>query len=665
MALGLEAAATAGEAVEIPKIVVTGEEETTRSEGTGSTSTIFPTRYEGRTVSVPEVLSEQAGIHITRYGGLEDATSVSIRGGGADEVTVLLDGIPLNSSERGGVDLSTFHLDDLEAIDIYRGMSPADLGGGPSAGTVSLRTKKIDRGPKGAPFGGRTLSGSLGTGSFDTISGRVSYSERRGRWGLLFGTSVRTTDGGFRFEDDNGTPANTADDTIATRRNNESQKINPMVKVSYEFDPKTRLESALLLFRTDRGVPGLGSNQSEVADLSLTEWIWSLHLTRRNFLADKLSLKTLSYVRATKSQYSDPNGEIGLGGAQDNDDDTIFVGQKVTINARFGPDHLLSSILFYQFERFRAENFLANPSTGSPSLRHRFDAALADEVEIFKRRVGLRGEIRLENVLNRINNDDPSFLNPLVVTNDQSHHEVAFQGGVTWRPLRTLSLNGNFSRDFRYPLFTELFGDQGGVVGNQALTPQETLGYDVGVVVHAGGDGRSIGPASFSLLYFDRHSDDLIQFQQNAGFARAENIGKARVWGIEAGGEADLWKFLSASAHYTYQRALDQGGNSGRLLPGVPGHELFGKLEGRVRRGKIFVSAQWIDSNYLDPLNTRVVRDRAIVNAGVSVKPLSWMTVSFEAKNVTDDRIVDVVGFPLPGRSFFGRVDVISRNAGR
>lgn len=650
LTLVLEAAAVAKEAVEIPKIVVTGEEETTRSEGTGSTTTISPTRYEGRTVSVPEVLSEQAGIHITRYGGLEDATSVSIRGGGADEVTVLLDGIPLNSSERGGVDLSIFFLDDLESIDIYRGTSPADLGGGPSAGTVSLRTKKIDR--------GRTISGSLGYGSFDTISGRVSYSERRERWGLLFGTSVRKTAGDFRFDDDNGTPANTADDTVATRRNNESQKINPIVKVSYEFDPKTRLESALLLFRTDRGVPGLGSNQSDVADLSITEWIWSLHLTRRDFLSEKMSLKTLSYIRATKNQYSDPNGEIGLGGAQDNDDDTTFVGQKMTLNAQLGPDHRLSTLFFYQFEHFRAENFLAAPSGGAPSLRHRFDTALSDEIEIFNRKVGLRGEVRLENVFNRINNDDPSFLNPLVVTNNQSHHEVSFQAGVTWHLLKFLGVNGNFSRDFRYPLFTELFGDQGGVVGNQSLTPQETLGYDVGAIIHADAGSGRIGSASFSFLTFDRYSDDLIQFQQNAGFARAENVGKARVWGIETGGGIDLFGHVSASAHYTYQRALDRGDNDGRFLPGVPQHELFGKVEGRIDRGNLFVSAQWIDSNYLDPLNTRIVRDRAIVNAGISIKPVSWMTVSFEAKNLTDDRIVDVVGFPLPGRSFFGRVDV-------
>jgi hypothetical protein len=30
--------------------------------------------------------------------------------------------------------------------------------------------------------------------------------------------------------------------------------------------------------------------------------------------------------------------------------------------------------------------------------------------------------------------------------------------------------------------------------------------------------------------------------------------------------------------------------------------------------------------------------------------------VTFEVKNLTDDRTADFAGFPLPGRSFFGTV---------
>ena len=279
-----------------------------------------------------------------------------------------------------------------------------------------------------------------------------------------------------------------------------------------------------------------------------------------------------------------------------------------------------------------------------------------------------------------------------------------------------LTLKANVSRGFRFPVFPELFGDRGGVVGNQALKPQESRNWDAGFTVQIppplrgggegeGGGGALIQKADISFFYFDRRITDLIQFEQNAGFARAENIGEARIKGVEVQGGFEAFNHLGVSANYTFQDPINQADFPGRQLPGRPRHELETKVEGFIDKGRpepgwqaepawrIFVGLNWIDSNFLDPLNTRVVRDRVILNAGVSVnllqrgssretayrtpatgrmapatgqmapatgrvKPMKDVLLAFEGKNLTNDQIVDGVGFPLPGRSFFGRVDV-------
>src|SRR3990167_7366899 len=56
--------------------------------------------YQNTSETLPEILMGQAGVHLTRFGGLDQSTSLSIRGSEAAEVVITLDGIPLNSAQR-------------------------------------------------------------------------------------------------------------------------------------------------------------------------------------------------------------------------------------------------------------------------------------------------------------------------------------------------------------------------------------------------------------------------------------------------------------------------------------------------------------------------------------------------------------------------------------
>ena len=49
---------------------------------------------------------------------------------------------------------------------------------------------------------------------------------------------------------------------------------------------------------------------------------------------------------------------------------------------------------------------------------------------------------------------------------------------------------------------------------------------------------------------------------------------------------------------------------------------------------------------------------RSIHTLGLTVRPRVWLSLNFEARNLTDDRIRDIADFPLPGRSFSGTVHV-------
>ncbi len=63
---------------------------------------------------------------------------ISIRGSNANEVLIIYDGIPLNSSRVGGFDLSWLNLNDIETISIIKGAGTLQYGSGAFGGVVVL-----------------------------------------------------------------------------------------------------------------------------------------------------------------------------------------------------------------------------------------------------------------------------------------------------------------------------------------------------------------------------------------------------------------------------------------------------------------------------------------------------------------------------------------------
>ena len=113
------------------------------------------------------------------------------------------------------------------------------------------------------------------------------------------------------------------------------------------------------------------------------------------------------------------------------------------------------------------------------------------------------------------------------------------------------------------------------------------------------------------------------------------------------------------SGNYTYQDAQNTSDIpflKGNRLPGIPESELFLRLELSNRWAKLFYDYNYLSDNYLNTANSRKVDDRRIHNAGISVYPAKFATLTFEVKNIGDEPVSDVLGFPLPGRSYFGTV---------
>src|SRR5262249_10572285 len=115
---------------------------------------------------VGELVSTVPGLVVTQAGGPGSETYVSIRGSGANEVLVRIDGAPLNSPITGVADLSRVSLDGVERVVVQTGAQSARYGSRAMAGAINMATPRArPETPVTAPAGGRgEPSGSLWLG---------------------------------------------------------------------------------------------------------------------------------------------------------------------------------------------------------------------------------------------------------------------------------------------------------------------------------------------------------------------------------------------------------------------------------------------------------------------------------------------------------------------
>lgn len=140
--------------------------------------------------TVQDVLHALAGVSV--YGSSNTFTQVRTRGGEANDILILIDGIEA-AGGNGEYVLSALETANIEHIEVLRGLQPAYYGSNASARVISIIT--LEGGI------GRTYSASLEVGNTTTATAFVSHHNERG--GLSFSFS-HTDDPGYGQSGDGG-----------------------------------------------------------------------------------------------------------------------------------------------------------------------------------------------------------------------------------------------------------------------------------------------------------------------------------------------------------------------------------------------------------------------------------------------------------------------------
>jgi len=601
--------------------------------------------------TVADALAESVGVTVRRFGGLGAFSTVSIRGSSANQVQVYLDGIPLSRARNETVNLGDLPLDSLERIEVYRGTVPVEFGTGAIGGVVNLVTKP----PSVEP----STEASAAYGSFDTRKVVVAHSEQLHGVDLLGYVTYLGSDGDFNFLNDNGTDVNHQDDFIDTRHNNAFNSVDALLKAGYSIAPGLRLDLTSETFYKDQGVPGISLHQSPNASLSDLRTVNYLRLRSTQWLNGALDLTGTLFGQYDRMDFSDPNHNLGTV-AQDRNDQTSVIGGNVIGTYYATAHHAVSWFSELSNDRFSPYNALATPADQADQTRLQTSLAFQDVAAFFNDQLQLVPTVRYQHL------DDTTSASFNLANEpsgpSETHHRDLWDPsiGAQVLPWQWLTLRGNIGYFERAPNFSELFGNGGSVIGNGDLKPESGINRDVGMIVTWA--QPPLDSLRVEYAYFNNDINDIIVFRDNGTrTTEAFNTGAARIRGDEVSVNATAFAHVRTDLNYTHQDAQNRstsfnGAYVGNQLPGRPADELYTRLELFNLYGKVYYELNYVSGNFLDEKNFHPVPSREVHSLGCALHVYAPLTLTFEARNITDNQISDVGGFPLPGRSYFGSV---------
>ena len=605
-----------------------------------------------RMSTVSDVIEEGAGVHIRRYGGLGAFSTASIRASSPGQVEIYMDGVPLKSAQWGAVNLSDLPLANLERIEVYRGGAPVEFGTAGIGGVVNLVTRS---------GGDERSRASVSAGSHGTRKIDIIHSGGSRAFDYLVSYHHLQSEGDFEYLDRHGTPENPDDDEIVARTNNDFQQSDILVRVGLPVWRDWRVEAADETFWKKSGVPGIENVHIKSVHYEIVRNIARVSAESPRFLGDAVGLTASGFRVYRRDLFFNPDDEVGFSLSDTDNRSWSYGGNLLSVLTwhRTGQE-------FRCFGEVRKERFVPedeNPAVGVGFTRKRMATTISaeDRAFLFGDRLELVAGYRYQEAVD--NYAGPGVFGGPPEPLDEPHWS-SFHGpslGARWQLHSRVTVKANRTRYGRFPSMVELFGASGFVEGNPELTAEEGTTADVGVEIRSEAHGQGVFEAV--LFWCDR--EDLIVFLQNSQrTVKAFNLESARVEGVEVSARRTLARAFRVSASYTLQTAINTGPSPtyhGKRLPYEPKHELFARATWDVGRVALWYEYQFESETYRDranlPENLSPATHVHGVGARLEIVPRA-LGLTLEVRNLMDERLVDVEGHPLPGRTLFATLVV-------
>ena len=588
------------------------------------------------------------GVHVRRYGADDSFTTLSIRGSSSTEVAIVFAGVPLTGGADPTLDLATLPLWPGAVARVHRSFAPAALGPGSLGGTLVLE-------PPRATSPESTEVWAAG-GSFGEARLRASDLRELGGGGrIATAVSASRADDDFTYLDP--TASSPGHDVYVRRENAGHASINGLVSwalpVRWTAASSGALTVTALLQGRRQQLPGTVLGPTPFARLESDRELVSAELSGA---LGNGAWSARGWGRREGLELHDAIASAALGPTLA-DQTIVGTGGSVGWRGRPARGANLEVRVDGSGERF-APGMVEGAAPPPGATRGSAGAALDADWRAFDP-VTLAASGRVDGWSGAASDGTGTGeVRPTGHLGAEAAFEpvtLAAHAGTTARP----------------PSFVELYGDRGAFVGDSTLRPESAWTVDAGARA-----SRRLGGArvSVELVGFGTWAQDLITFVPTGAYgrARATNIGRARMAGVELDGRAAAGPF-EVRASYTGLATEDDasctaatGGCARPPLPGRPTGDFVGDAMARVGPAVVRVGVDAVSGMVADVAGSIGVPARVLASTGLRVDVARGIRVALDVRNVFDVRtgtyagalgpvrepIGDYYEYPLPGRSF-------------
>lgn len=582
-----------------------------RPNADGQTKTRIETRdHAGEARHAGTLAAEAPGALTLDFGGPLASSTLSLRGGSADQVAVFIDGVPLGSPSGGGVDLSRIPAALLSGVEVQRG---ADARLGASAMGGSLRLEPV-QGTRVVLTAGSLRTGGLSASHVLELDGQDSL------WRVTAAADVRSSRGDFGYSRD-PTPEIIGNDALIPlgRANNDALLGSALARV--ERHAEDQAMTGLVLFTAgERGLPG--PIYSPTPDTRQRDWAL---LTQLGWSTP--GIRVPAFVRTGQTT----TFEASSGESRDRQTFVdIATSPSFTLPLDFAEVRIDA---LAGHERFRGESHGERERTRAGA-----GVVVAQESGRWSGSFALRGEVWGDA------------------------WSVVPRAGGRVRLTRGLSLHANAGAGFRPPSFSELYFSEGPLLPNPDLVAERAWSGDLALSFT--GTADAISWDAQTTLFGGLYEDTIIYELFSGTRAKPFNLAGSRALGVEAevkvspahGPLRPLRVTLTGS--WLNTRSLVEGANAWhKTLPYRP--EWRGKIRAAWQTDTVRAAIDFASTSsaWANRANTRLVdgfRDLA-ASAGVRLFHSFWLGA--EVRNALDHRDRAVIeGYPLPGRLVFAHL---------
>lgn len=536
-------------------------------------------------LSVADILSQNSQLFIKNYGPGSLATT-AFRGASAVHTAILWNGININSSMNGQLDLSLLPVFLHDNISVQYGGTTALWGSAAVAGSIQLNNQsEFNRG----------LNTALGAnfGSFDTYTqfGKVAYSNNK------FSTALRFTNASslnnFKFENISKNP------TIIEKQIHAAfQQKNVMLENAFRFTEKIHYSLNTWYQQSKRQIPPVlfqtqfGSTQDDINARAVSELKYVTTNTKTIIRNAFIHEQILFYdFMADKMYHNKAISSIN--------EAEFFIKISNIIENNSG--------INYTYQTANSEGYLNKP------ILNRFALFNSSNIHLLNKKLLLNLSARKEWV--------PSRLIPFTYALS-SYFKVA----------NHISFKINSARVYRLPTFNDLFWYPG---GNPDLKPEDGFTYE-GSVILSLFDANTNASLKHTTTAFSRRMKNWIIWLPQNSIWLPQNLMDVWSRGIETESELNFsinpFRFMfQISTSYvvsTSMKTLYEGDNSvDKQLMYVPMYSGQGNFRIYFKKMYLNYNVTYTGYRYASSDNTEFLAPYWLNNI--------WMVKSFIIKKKT------------------------------